>query len=440
MLSARSLCCETLPVTEPIDLLELLGARIGAPAFYWEEPARGLTVAACGAALEFQASGSRRFQELSARASAVLSMICPHSLNASSGGGPLVVGGFGFSDHDCEAHEWREFPAAWFFLPRLLWVRRGTRTTLTRVWEAGGRETLDDLLLRPPVAGLSCERVPWRSLELTQPSLCERERWRERVERARSMVLRSALQKVVLARRIEIEAPSIINPMPIIDAARRTRADCFNFWLGREGTSFLGSTPELLVRVEGQTVTSGALGGSAPRGANDEEDRVLGDSLLASAKNLEEHEYVVSAVRSALESVAGPLYSVERPRLMRLPEVQHLYTPVQGRLRERRSALEVAGLLHPTPAVCGVPRQTARAIIEREEAHRGWYSGAVGWMDTGGGGEFAVALRSALIDGSRMFLWAGAGIVAGSDPEAEFAETETKFSALFRSPSIGSAA
>ena len=214
----------------------------------------------------------------------------------------------------------------------------------------------------------------------------------------------------------------------------------FNFWLGREGTSFLGSTPELLVRVEGQTVTSGALGGSAPRGADDEEDRVLGDSLLASAKNLEEHEYVVSAVRSALGSVAGPLYSVERPRLMRLPEAQHLYTPVQGRLRERRSALEVAGLLHPTPAVCGVPRETARAIIEREEPHRGWYTGAVGWMDAGGGGEFAVALRSGLVDRSRMFLWAGAGIVAGSDPEAEFAETETKFSALFRSASIGSAA
>ena len=166
----------------------------------------------------------------------------------------------------------------------------------------------------------------------------------------------------------------------------------------------------------------------------------LGDSLLSSAKNLEEHQYVVNALASALESVASPLSVPPRPRLMLLPEAQHLFTRVEGRLRESRSVIELAGLLHPTPAVCGVPREAARAIIEREEPERGWYTGAVGWIDAKGQGEFAVALRAGVIDGSAMFLFGGAGIVAASDSEAEFAETENKLTALIGSTTLGTIA
>ena len=259
----------------------------------------------------------------------------------------------------------------------------------------------------------------------------------ERVERVRAQILCGALKKVVLSRRIAIETGSPLDPARFIDSARAARPACVNFFVGAASTSFVGSTPEQLVKLDGETVTSIALAGSVARGGNDQEDRALGDSLLSSAKNLEEHQYVVNALASALEPVASPLSIPARPRLMLLPEAQHLFTRIEGRLREPRSVIELAGLLHPTPAVCGVPREAARAIIEREEPERGWYTGSVGWIDAMGDGEFAVALRAGVIDGSRMILFGGAGIVAGSESEAEFAETENKLTALVGSAATG---
>ncbi len=355
-----------------------------------------------------------------------------------------MVGGFGFSDRACDAHEWREFPPAWIFLPRLLWVRRGARCTLTMTWAKDDRDSADRILARALAAGHSCHRsanlTPLLDLRPSATTPLERIDWRERVERVRSQILCGALKKVVLSRRQSIETASPIDPARFIDSARAARPSCVNFFVSPRATSFVGSTPEQLVKLDGETVTSSALAGSVARGDNPQADRALGDSLLSSAKNLEEHQYVVNALASALEAVASPVNVPARPCLMLLPEAQHLFTRVEGRLREDRSVIELAGLLHPTPAVCGVPREAARAIIEREEPGRGWYTGAVGWIDLRGQGEFAVALRAGVIDGGAMFLFGGAGIVAGSDSEAEFAETENKLTALLGSTVLGTIA
>ncbi|HEY9158960.1 isochorismate synthase [Candidatus Binatus sp.] len=352
-----------------------------------------------------------------------------------------MVGGFGFSDRACQAHEWREFPPAWIFLPRLLWVRRGARCTLTMTWAKDDRDSVDRILARALQPPHPCHRSanppPLLDIRPSAATPLERNDWRERVERVRSQILCGALKKVVLSRRLAIETASPIDPARFIDSARAARPSCVNFFVSPRTTSFVGSTPERLVELDGETVTSSALAGSVPRGDNPPADRALGDSLLSSEKNLEEHQYVVNALASALESVASPLNVSARPRLMLLPEAQHLFTRIEGRLREPRSVIELAGLLHPTPAVCGVPRQAARAIIEREEPERGWYTGAVGWIDAKGQGEFAVALRAGVIDGSAMYLFGGAGIVAGSDSEAEFAETENKLTALIGSTTLG---
>lgn len=429
-----TLRAETTLVAEPPDLLELSHAS-GSQFFYWEHPARDIAIAALGTVEELHSSGAGRFQDLSSRARRLLSNIRVDAHAAGRGDGPLMVGGFGFSDRESAAYEWREFPAACLVLPRILLIRRDGRCTLTRIWdeECEGRP---EVALGPlktataqvcvPNPGVSCEAM-------SSPSLAEdRVRWCDRVERARAMVAQGVLRKVVLSRRIEIERGGI-EPAALLHASLRTRPGCFTFWFSRETTALFGSTPELLVRVESDRVISGALAGSAPRGASPEQDRALGDCLLACRKNLEEHEYVRQAVRSALCGVTDNLQVPERPVLMRLPEAQHLFTPIEGRLRVPCDVAELAGMLHPTPAVCGAPRETAREMIDREEPGRGWYTGAVGWTDPAGNGEFAVTLRSALVDGSRMFLWAGAGIVAGSDPQAEFEETQAKFTALLRS-------
>ncbi len=434
---------ETVPVDEPVDLLRAIRGCGATPLFYWERPDHGLTIAAAGAVAEFRASGAGRFRDVSERSRELL-----RSLNTgrsgNPGGGPLMVGGFGFSDRDCQAREWREFPPAWIFLPRLLWVRRGARCSLTMTWAKDDRDSVDRLLARALQPPRSCHRSadpsPLLELRPSPATPLERIDWRERVERVRSQILGGALKKVVLSRRLAIETDSPIDPVRFIDSARAARPSCVNFFVSPGITSFVGSTPERLVELDGETVTSSALAGSVPRGDNPEEDRALGDSLLSSAKNLEEHQYVVNALASAHEPVASPLNVPAQPRLMLLPEAQHLFTRIEGRLREPRSVIELAGLLHPTPAVCGVPREAARAIIEREEPERGWYTGAVGWIDAKGNGEFAVALRAGVIDGSRMYLFGGAGIVAGSDSDAEFAETENKLTALIGSTPLGTIA
>ena len=426
--------CDTVARAQPVDLLAALRECDQLPIFYWEHPSREFAIAAAGAIAEFHASGADRFREISIRVSEFLARLPRHD----AGVGPLAVGGFGFSDRDCAAYEWREFPAAWFFVPRMLWVRRGGECTFAKISDSVSNGSAGRFTFRARNGDPCGDALVRRSVRTPRALAGERDRWRERVERASAMIAAGRLKKIVLSRQLTIDSDLPIDPAEIVDTARAARPQCYNFWIRRGASSFIGSTPELLIRLEGEDLTSGALAGSAPRGCNREEDRALGDSLLHSAKNLEEHAYVVNHVRSALQAVAA-LGGAEPPRLMRLPEVQHLFSPIAGKLRAKLSAFELAGLIHPTPAVCGVPRGEAGAILEREEPHRGWYAGAVGWMDAEGAGELAVALRSGLIEGTRMLVCAGSGIVAGSDPEAEFAETETKFNAMLRSAKVGSA-
>jgi menaquinone-specific isochorismate synthase len=427
----------TEPVQDPGDLAPLLLSGKGKAGFYFEQPSRRLAIAALGVAAEFRGAGADRFEQASATALTLLRSLSATD-TASTADAPLVVGGFGFSDRDLPDRRWREFPAAWLYVPDLLWVRRAGACTLTRVWRAapGARGEAPPEWPPPAAAKPAVQTDGARLVANPSSTPLERDQWRKRVERVRSLIARGALSKVVLARKSELEFTAPLDPVRVIAAARSSRPACFTFWIRAGESSFLGSSPELLVRTEGERVTSSALAGSAPRGRSEAEDSALGEALFQSAKELEEHDLVVSAVRGALAEVADPLQVPDRPRLMILPEAQHLYTPVEGRLRRPRTAAQLAGLLHPTPAVCGVPLEAARAIIEREEPDRGWYTGAVGWMNARGEGEFAVALRSALIEGRRMSLWAGAGIVAASDPDLEFAETEAKMMALIRSNGI----
>src|ERR1017187_793818 len=271
-----SIFSETVQFDKPVDLLRAIRRSGAAPLFYWERPDRGLTIAAAGAVAEFRASGPGRFRDVSARARELLSSL-NSGRSGDPGGGPLMVGGFGFSDRACKAHEWREFPPAWIFLPRLLWVRRGARCTLTMAWANDDRDSAERLLARALEAPHSCHRSanPPPLLELRQSTTAplERQQWRERVERVRSQILCGALKKVVLSRRLAIETALPIDPARFMDSARGTHPSCVNFFVSGNTTSFVGSTPEQLVKLDGETVTSSALAGSVPRGDNPQADR-----------------------------------------------------------------------------------------------------------------------------------------------------------------------
>jgi isochorismate synthase len=220
-------------------------------------------------------------------------------------------------------------------------------------------------------------------------------------------------------------------PFDLAVRLRSAYRDCYTYaWQEGSGT-FVGSSPELLAAVDGNRIVSEPLAGTAARGGSDELDRALGETLMASKKNRSEHRMVVEDIADRLADITLDLDVPARPMLRRTANVQHLATRITGILDSPRSVGDVARILHPTPAIGGVPRDESAAFIRKlEQIDRGWYAGAVGWSDHTGEGEMALALRCALIRGKEARLFAGNGIVAGSEPTAELEETRLKFRPL----------
>jgi isochorismate synthase len=234
----------------------------------------------------------------------------------------------------------------------------------------------------------------------------------------------------VLARGIRVRARRL-DPTRALRRLRAGYPGCTLFAVCRGDRCFLGATPERLVRVRGGALHTAAVAGSAPRGLTAEDDARLGAGLLAGRKDRLEHDLVVEAIRDALSGMLETAPDTPEPVLLKVRNVQHLYTPYEGVLRRPHSVLELVDRLHPTPAVGGVPRDAALGWIRRHEGwDRGWYAGPVLWMDRAGEGESAVAIRSALLGETEGRLFAGCGIMADSDPDEEYAESMLKCRAM----------
>jgi isochorismate synthase len=257
------------------------------------------------------------------------------------------------------------------------------------------------------------------------------ELWERAVAHSVADIRDGRLDKLVLARACTIKASSAFDCGRIMRRLRHAYPSCVLFWVGGPGGNFLGATPEPLVRLSGNTVSTAAIAGSTAPGGSAAANRSLGHALLHSKKNRCEHAIVVQAIAAALAPLCEPLDVPVEPRLLRLGNVQHLITPISGQLKHSHHVLELVDRLHPSPAVAGHPREAALQLLQQREAlNRGWYAGPIGWMDARHQGEFAVAIRSALVRGSEATVYAGAGIVAGSDPEAELIETRLKMQPL----------
>jgi isochorismate synthase len=252
------------------------------------------------------------------------------------------------------------------------------------------------------------------------------------VRTAVDRIASSDLRKVVLARSIEVDAGRLLDPRRLAHRLRAVDADAFTFAMPVDGGVLVGASPELLVSRFGREVRSNPLAGSAPRSGDPTRDRAFADELADSAKDREEHRIVVDDVARVLGSFCTELAWDPEPVLLETPNVWHLSTRFRGVLAEPApSVLEMVAALQPTPAVAGAPHADALATIaELEPFDRGCYAGPVGWVDADGDGEWAIALRCAVLDRDRATLYAGAGIVAGSDPDAEVDETARKFRAF----------
>jgi menaquinone-specific isochorismate synthase len=253
--------------------------------------------------------------------------------------------------------------------------------------------------------------------------------WANAITHATESMNAGEMQKVVLARIAEIRQPQSIDMDAALDYLAERYPDCYRFLFEPQaGHAFYGATPELLARVQGHQVATMGLAGSIKRGANADEDMALGRQLLHDAKERYEHALVVDEIKRRLEPMTETLHVPSEPTLYKLSNIQHLYTPINGWMREARGVLPLVELLHPTPALGGQPREAAMDFIcEAEPAPRGWYAAPVGFLDHQLDGAFAVAIRSAVVQDRRAWLYAGAGIVADSQPQKEWDETALKF-------------
>jgi len=398
-----------------LDPLQVFAAAGSAPRFYWEQPAARRFRVGVGCAARLTFTGADRFREAGPAAQALLTGI------DWEGPGPRfghAVGGFSFAPSQKGGELWRGFPDGELRVPELIYWRE------------------DDQYVRD-----TCLASHWAALQPRPLSLGYAVRgaaefgnggpddYARRVRSALEQIDAGLLQKVVLARAVRVTAGAPIDAVAWLVALRERFPACTLFAFGDADVVFLGASPERLVRVRGEEVLTAALAGTAPRGASQAADRVLGDALRDSRKDGDEHAFVVRYLQAALAECCDAVEVAAEPRLLKTRTVQHLCTELRARRRPQApvSLLELVARLHPTPAVGGVPREAALSWLAAHEGiERGWFAGPVGFLQSNGDGEFVVALRSALVRGQTATAWAGAGIVAGSEPRAEFTETELK--------------
>ncbi len=405
--------------------------------FYTERPAHGFAVAGAEAVLEFSAAGSGRFaaaREFIARTLEHTIAVGPVEENFA---GPHFFVAAAFAEQSAAN---AAFPPLRLFVPRWQVSRMGDGSVAVANLVIAPGAPLDLITAKVWKAHAKFRAFDYSAARRNERPSAPRQReeiggagrYQRLVTEALAEIARGDYAKIVLARAQRLTTAEAFHPLGVLNHLRQRYPDCYAFSLANgRGQSFIGASPERLVRVAGGRMHTAALAGSAPRGLSASEDAALARGLQHNEKELREHRLVLEAIARRLADLGLRLEHPAQPRILGLANVQHLHTPISATLPAGTHILDLVERLHPTPAVGGSPRAPAVAAIGRlEQFDRGLYAGPVGWIDHRGGGEFFVGLRSALIDGHTATAYAGAGIVAGSEPEKEFAETELKFQAL----------
>lgn len=347
------------------------------------------------------------------------------------GTGPVIYGGEPFDYKKATTSLWKHFETSRFILPKYMLVVDKDQCFMTynlfvKATTASEQftddwEKLEMGLKEKPIY----EEIVTKAIRAEE---IEPEDWKDTIQLATDTIARGEAHKIVLAREIRVTLSASAHIGALLHELLQTQPNSYVFAFSHQGDSFIGASPERLVRVYDDEVLSTCLAGTAPRGKHPIEDETLSRDLLNDPKNRSEHHFVVDMIRKAVQPFCDELNIPEKPTVTQLKNLQHLYTPVEATLKPSAHLFNLVQALHPTPALGGTPKEASLAFIrEHELLDRGWYGAPIGWLDAQQNGEFAVAIRSGLIQKDEASLFAGCGVVEDSDPEMEYAETKMKF-------------
>ncbi len=425
---------------DPVDPLVVLG-KLAQPqqvSFYWENKGKKEAIASFDAAAKLEITGKNRFKESEDFIKDCLDRtICFSEINQAFSK-PQFLCSFSFFEELSQADY--PFPSATIFLPRWQVAVKNNRYTFVANIPIKANVDIQKILqvLWSKLETINSLEYDFSPLTVTQPKFSQKyvanpEQFKRSVLGALESIQSTRLRKVVLADALDVRANIRFNLLQSLNNLRQIHSNCCIFSISNgKGQNFIGASPERLIGIHKQQLITDALAGSAPRGKTPAEDAVNASRLLSSIKERHEHSLVIDFITQRLSQL-GLLPQVLRPRLRQLSNIQHLWTPINAIVPNNVHPLRIVAQLHPTPAVAGAAREIAcREIRRYENFERGLYAAPLGWVDSEGNCEFIVGIRSALIDGDRARLYAGAGIVAGSDPDKELAEVQLKLQALLR--------
>lgn len=402
-----------------------------------------LAIVGFGETTRLEGRGLERTSQVSQSAAELFAKLRhDRATEADDAPGPYVIGGLSFRPR-AEQEPWSAFADASFSLPRWTYVRQGERAWWWLCVSTNAVEgELPVLASEFELLHAAARRVEQDRAMRNAPTsiarfdVADRDAYCALVAEAIACIRSRATDKIVAVTSSHVTFREPVDSRAVLARLDQAYPDTTRFAIQRGERVFVGASPERLVARRGQQVDSDGLAGTARRGTD---DAAIVCGLLLNAKDRREHGLVVDSIAAVLGPRCSTLDVPDEPRVRTLRNVHHLWTPIRGVLRNGTHVLDLVAALHPTPAVAGTPRDRATAwIAEHEPASRGWYTGAVGYFDAAGDGDFAVAIRAGLLGKTEAFLYAGAGIVEASDPRAEYAETRAKEAPMLAALGIAS--
>lgn len=404
--------------------------------FYWQNADKTMTLVGIGHAKVLTSDdGDNRFVQISTAWNTLRAALIKEEKDIE----PVLFGGFSYDPKSMKSKEWNEFPSAYFVVPSFQLTIKNGRTSISINLITGSSEAAEEFeRLRDERDRLIhiAQVEEFNILEkpiVTSIEEIAKDKYIQAVKDVTKKIKNGEAEKVVIARSVKLNFDKEVPAVTALHHISNEQQESYHFGLQKGHQLFFGATPERLIEIADGRVFSSCVAGSIKRGKSAAEDRALGEELLGDRKNREEHQYVVSMISQVFNTFCTDISMPKVPKLMKIRDIQHLFTPIEGKVEQGTDIFRMVQALHPTPALGGVPTDVSLEIIRSEEnMDRGYYAAPIGWTDTAGNGEFAVAIRSALLKGTEAYLYAGGGIVADSEPDQEYDETWVKFRPVMR--------